>query len=168
MPEFFVPGLPVGKGSLRAFTRKGGGVGVEEGNADKVRPWMSAITLAARDAGLVAVKDAIVLELAFYMPRPKGHYFTGKRAGIVRPDAPSVPTGKPDIDKLERAVLDALTGVAYVDDSQVVEIRRATKRYARAEGPGIRIGVTRYAHPTWADLELAELLDAAAGVEVVR
>ena len=34
-------------------------------------------------------------------------------------------TTKPDLDKLLRATLDALTGIAYVDDSQVTECRVA-------------------------------------------
>lgn len=36
-------------------------------------------------------------------------------AGFIRP------TTKPDIDNVQKAVMDALTGVWYVDDSQIVE-----------------------------------------------
>lgn len=41
-------------------------------------------------------------------------------------------TVKPDIDKLLRAVLDALTGVAYRDDAQVVSVS-ARKLYGDSE-----------------------------------
>lgn len=47
------------------------------------------------------------------------------------------PTTRPDIDKLTRAVLDALTGIAYVDDSQVIALA-ATKVYG---DPGCLIEV---------------------------
>lgn len=138
--EFFVPGLPVAKGSLRAFTRKGGGVGVEEGNADKVRPWMSSISLAARDAGAVPGDGPVRVGLTFVMPRPKGHF---KKNGVLKPDAPSFHAKKPDVDKLVRAALDALTGVAFTDDARVCGLDPAPwKRYAGTNEPiGARIVV---------------------------
>ena len=46
---------------------------------------------------------------------------------------PSVP---PDLDKLIRAALDALTAIAYRDDAQVTEIR-AAKCYG--DYPGVQI-----------------------------
>ena len=39
-----------------------------------------------------------------------------------RERVPSPHTGKPDCDNVAKAVLDALTGVAWDDDSQVVEL----------------------------------------------
>ena len=39
------------------------------------------------------------------------------------------PTKKPDIDNAIKAIADALNGVAYYDDSQIVYIE-ATKHYA--------------------------------------
>jgi Holliday junction resolvase RusA-like endonuclease len=49
------------------------------------------------------------------------------------------PTTKPDIDKLSRAVLDALTSVWYKDDSQVIQLE-AQKIYTYGE-PGVYIGI---------------------------
>ncbi len=68
----------------------------------------------------------IALELLFKLPRLK----SVKRIK---------PTGRyeGDGDKLERAVLDALTGVAYVDDSQVVTCSWR-KQYTEGE-PGVHI-----------------------------
>jgi crossover junction endodeoxyribonuclease RusA len=60
---------------------------------------------------------------------------------------------KPDIDKLARAVLDALTGILYRDDSEVVRLD-VTKRYAApTEAPSVRITIMRaelapLAHPS--------------------
>ena len=70
-------------------------------------------------------------------------------------------TTAPDLDKLTRAVLDALTGVLYLDDKQVIELH-ARKQYALyPAGPGARITVTeaQSAPHTEADL-LASTLEA--------
>ena len=45
---------------------------------------------------------------------------------------------KPDCDNLIKAILDALNGIAYKDDSQVYEIH-ITKRYNRVEGIEVEI-----------------------------
>ncbi len=56
---------------------------------------------------------------AFYFARPKSHY---NSKGIMLKNAPQEPTGRNigDIEKLARSVSDALTGVVYDDDSQVI------------------------------------------------
>lgn len=51
--------------------------------------------------------------------RPKDHFST---AGVIKQWAPRFPTKKPDLDKTLRAIKDALTGIVYVDDSQVVVV----------------------------------------------
>jgi len=58
----------------------------------------------------------VAVEVWFEFARPQS---AGKRLH---------PTVKPDIDKTLRAVLDALTGIAYDDDSQVVSVA-ASKMY---------------------------------------
>ncbi len=138
---FFVPGIPVPKGSARAFVnRYTGRASVVQTNADKQKPWASLITLSAQEVGLHPVVGVgITLGLTFRMPRPKSHF---KPDGSVRPRFATVEhVKKPDIDKLIRCVVDALTGVAYVDDSQVVIIS-AVKRYACPADAGcfIQIG----------------------------
>ena len=67
--------------------------------------------------------------MIFYMPRPKSrrHDFW-------------VPT-TPDLDNLEKSILDALNGVAYTDDRLVVA-KSASKRYAGADGPYVQVTVT--------------------------
>lgn len=72
------------------------------------------------------------VRLGFVLPRPKS---TPKRS----PTPPA--TKRPDLDKLTRAVLDALTNVWLADDSQVVHIE-ASKRIAEIdETPGVHITV---------------------------
>jgi Holliday junction resolvase RusA-like endonuclease len=69
--------------------------------------------------------------------RPKAHYGSGRNADKLKDSAPAFPLGKPDVDKLSRGVMDALTGIIFRDDSCVVT-KRASKRYGR---PGVAIEV---------------------------
>ena len=75
------------------------------------------------DAGGVVpplMQGPVGLRIVFLKPRPKGHYGTGRNAGKLKESAPEWPTTRPDTLKLARAVEDALTGVIWQDDSQVV------------------------------------------------
>lgn len=114
---------PAPKGSYR-FVR---GHAIPMSKREK--PWRNLVSDNARIAmtrekSTQFDKDVPVsVRITFLMPRPK----------TVKRHMPTVP---PDIDKLCRAVLDALTDVGvWVDDSQVVDLR-ATKIYAS----GIHIG----------------------------
>ena len=64
----------------------------------------------------------------FELSRPKSHYGTGRNGDVVKRSAPVVP--HQDVDNLLKGLLDALTGNAYVDDKQVVEVI-ARKSYGR-------------------------------------
>ena len=92
----------------------------------------------------------VYLRLEFVLPRPKYHYMRGKR-GAVRiersacvPLTPwakdAFPVGRPDVLKLARAVEDALTGILWSDDAQIVE-EVLIKRYG--ERPGVWVEVVR-------------------------
>ncbi len=139
MTTFFVPGIPVPKGSARAFyNRKLGRSLVVQTNAERQRPWASMITLCARESGLTPASGNCQLILWFQMPRPKAHF---KANGYIKDAAKKAPhTKKPDLDKLVRCVLDALSGVAYADDSQVTLIS-AIKTYADSAVVGCEIKV---------------------------
>jgi Holliday junction resolvase RusA-like endonuclease len=86
-----------------------------------VAPWREAIRAEVQRQVMVPLAGAVACEITFRMPRPQGHYGTGRNAGQVRKGAPDFPASKPDLDKLCRAVLDGLTdGGAWKDDGQVV------------------------------------------------
>ena len=128
--HFYVEGTPAPQGSK---SPNRGGVGFHEASK-KLPAWRQRLiegaeaALAGREG--FGPADPIYCGLAFYMPRGR----TVKRTH---------PTVKPDVDKLERAVLDALT-IAWVwgDDAQVVSGTRG-KRYADECAPGVRITVRR-------------------------
>lgn len=63
----------------------------------------------------------LTVHATFTFPRPKAHYRTGKNASLLRDDAPEYHTSAPDLDKLQRALGDAMTGVVYRDDKQIAQ-----------------------------------------------
>jgi crossover junction endodeoxyribonuclease RusA len=138
---FFVPGTPVPKGSARAFyNKKLGRALIVQDNSEKQKPWASMVSVLAEQSGLRPEEGSCTVTMNFMMPRPKGHYRTN---GEVRPAAQGIPhVKKPDLDKLVRCVLDALTGIAYADDSQVVCIQ-AGKMYVNGDMAGCTVRVQR-------------------------
>ena len=135
--EFTVLGRPQPAGSKRAFMiRKGGkptGVAVTD-DAKKSRPWKDSVAAAAHEHlnGRPPLTGPLLLEVDFYVARPAGHFGTGRNRDVVRPAAPRFPAVRPDATKLVRAVEDALTGLVWRDDAQVV-IQTVRKRYGHPE-----------------------------------
>jgi Holliday junction resolvase RusA-like endonuclease len=82
-----------------------------------------AIKIAGLPIPLIEKTTAVKISLHFVFLRPES----------VKAHKRPYPVVKPDIDKLMRAVLDSLTGVVYVDDSQVVEGGKITKMYGPQE-----------------------------------
>lgn len=125
---FRVPGRPAPQGSKRHVGR---GILVE--SSREVGPWRERVALAAHGAmdGRSLISEAVTVELGFVMPRPKS-----------APKRSTPPASKrPDIDKLARAVLDALTNTMLADDALIVDLH-ATKRLAEVgEAPGVAITV---------------------------
>lgn len=136
--EFTVFGTPAPAGSKRAFV-VAGRARVTDANA-KAKPWKAEIRQAVGRAmeGKDLLQGPLEVSFVFYAKRPQGHYRTGKNAGVVKDTAPGYPTVKPDALKLARSVEDALTGVVYHDDSQIV-IEHLEKRYGVPERVVIRI-----------------------------
>lgn len=80
--------------------------------------------------------------VTFRLLRPASHYGTGKNAATVKPSAPEWPVGYPDIDKLARCTLDALSGLAFQDDARIVSLY-VGKAYATSPdkvGASIKVG----------------------------
>ena len=155
MLAFTVFGVPIPKGSAKAFRHRTTGVVIVTHDNARTKPWQECVVSAALDAvgtlplGQSATGDGepVALELAFYLPRPKS---APKR--VVRQ------VKKPDLDKLVRCVKDALTRAGvYHDDAQVVRTV-ATKEFAGGErDPRGAAGLPR--------VEVRVLGDEAAMVE---
>jgi Holliday junction resolvase RusA-like endonuclease len=100
-----------------------------------------AIQWAWKTAGHPKLFGPLAVTIVAYLDRPKHHYGTGKNALNVVRSAPAYPTARPDIDNLQKTVLDALNTIAWADDSQVIEIS-CSKFYAHnGQESGWRIQV---------------------------
>ena len=119
---FTVPGVAQPGGSKTVGTSKQGKPFVRDSNRS-VYAWRERVAKYAAEAmnGRELETGPLRLLVTFTIVRPKGHYGTGSNAGTVRPGAPAYPTTRPDTTKLLRAVEDALRGIVYRDDAQVVE-----------------------------------------------
>ena len=127
MTRIFVPGIAAPQGSKTGFVVNGRAVLKE--SSDKVKPWREAV---AKHAKGDLLEGPLVIEVEFVMPRTK--------AMGTKPAPPMVQ--RPDLDKLIRSTFDGLTGAAYKDDSQVVEVH-ASKRRAKPDEPtGAHITIT--------------------------
>jgi len=133
MIEFFVPGLCKPAGSKKAFVNKYTGRASVVDACDKSRDWKADVKLFASQAySGPLLTGPLRVEFSFFVARPKCHYGSGKNSDTLKPSAPHYPIGKPDVLKLARACEDALSGVIYGDDAQIVT-EVIAKRYARAD-----------------------------------
>ena len=128
-----MPGRPRPQGSLRTISPLRGG-GVVTVNADeRIMDYRNDIqnTWVREYKGETPLLGEVLLHLTFWFVRPDSHYKaaapTLKREArtVLQPGAPMYMKNKPDLDKLVRAVGDALTGFAFYDDKQVVQVHAA-------------------------------------------
>lgn len=134
--EFTVRGVPAPQGSKDQFGRE---------SSEKVPPWREAVRGEAQRAmetgGVPTVVGPVGVVIWFTLPRPASHHVGGKHDNPLKGSAPTAHGKRPDIDKLVRSTLDALTvaGV-WVDDSQVAELV-VVKNYGPPGQVGARIQV---------------------------
>lgn len=131
-----VVGIPQAQGSAKAFMPKGGRFPVVTSSNPKLRGWRHLVADAAGRAveasGIAVIEGPVRVVAEFYLPRPKA---LGKK-----PSPPHVKA--PDLDKLQRSIGDAMSGVVFRDDSQITGWK-VSKFYAAAgEAPHAVIVVT--------------------------
>ena len=118
------------------------GKGRMKESSPNVMPWRQDTKYAALEAK-PADWDAsgpMSLSVVFRFQRPTAHYLKNG----LRPTAPYYVTSarNGDLDKLLRSTCDAMTGILFDDDRQVVSIN-AIKRYCNTnEQPGAIITLT--------------------------
>lgn len=111
---FHVPGLPAGKGSMRFAGMNKDRPVLKADNSTKLRSWSKAVSDMAtfsRRGAFFAKGTPVSVVAEFHLPTDKPELW-GEFATTDQ---------RFDLDKLLRAALDALTGVIWKDDGQVVE-----------------------------------------------
>jgi len=139
--ECTVYGKPQPAGSKRGFVNpRTKGVIITDANKN-AKPWQQEVAGAAKSAMTLPSfpqTGPLSLLLEFYLHRPKGHFGSGKNAEKLKDSAPRSPAVKPDTSKLVRAVEDALTGIIWRDDAQIV-YQVAAKHYGLPERCEIKV-----------------------------
>jgi crossover junction endodeoxyribonuclease RusA len=120
---FRVIGKAEPKGSTKAFLGRGSRFPIVTSDNPRLRGWEQLVREQAQAVAREGLfPGPILIAIVFNLPRPQSlpklarHHCT-----------------RPDLDKLVRAVVDALIGLLYVDDSSIVQLH-ARKCYAE---PGI-------------------------------
>jgi len=107
--RFIVHAPPASQGSMTAvYNRRLKVARVRHSNAPALSKWRTLVAARARLVKATQWEGPIGIRISFGIAAP-----IDTRHGYPK---------SPDLDKLVRGVLDALTGVCYVDDSQVVKI----------------------------------------------
>lgn len=126
--SFIVDGDPVPQPRPR-FSSRGGFARAYTPKAHPVNAYRQAVALAAKAAGATPHDSDVELDVVAIFGRPASHWLKA----CLRPGAPTRPP-KCDWDNVGKAVSDALNGVAYADDEQIV-VGRVVRRYAARNEP---------------------------------
>jgi Holliday junction resolvase RusA-like endonuclease len=130
--SFFIPGDPVAKGrprfnffQKRAYTP--GKTAKYEGRL--IERIQGEIFVAGQRDPYIG---PVGVEFTFYMRRPKSHTKAQRMIDYH--------TTKPDLDNLEKAIMDAMNGLVYKDDSQVCK-KTSEKKYGSEVEIGVRVEI---------------------------
>ena len=125
--EARIYGLPVAQGRPRAAKLPSGQIRVYD--PQKSRDWKRTVmaqVLAVKPERLLA--GALAGEMDFYLPRPKS-----------APKRVVYPVVRPDCTNLVKGTEDALKGIVFADDSQIVSLRVAKHYASDGTTPGVYV-----------------------------
>lgn len=116
--SFTVPGAAAPQGSKRHV---GNGVMVE--SSKRVKPWRLDVRLVA---GLAMSGDPwdgpVAVSVVFFYRRPQTHLLSDGVSLSAAGRRFPYPSGRGDVDKLLRALFDAMTSIVFADDRQVMSV----------------------------------------------
>lgn len=137
--RFFVPGEPRGKGRhrTRIAKGKGGKAFVHQYAPAETVEYENLVRMAAREAmaGNPLMLRPVRVDIDIQVSVPKSWSQKKQGRALV---GQVMPTGKPDRDNVEKAILDGMNGIVFRDDAQACD-GRIRKFYART--PGVRVFV---------------------------
>lgn len=140
MIQFRVAGRYATEGSLRPVMTRGGKLRNIPQNPNHLKVWRAKVAYSARIAavGRELAGQPVNVRIVFTRARPASHRYAD---GSLRENAPAWPTrhGHGDVDKLARAVLDALQDVHVIEDDVHVVGLMSSKRWWREDGAVITI-----------------------------
>lgn len=117
--KFIVEGKPQGKARARTFYNKRMGK-MQSITPIQTKSYEDLIRWSYKAAGGEYLGEKVLqVDIKAFYPIPKA-FSKVKRIDAVNGN--TRPTSKPDCDNIVKVVLDALNGVAYYDDKQVVAV----------------------------------------------
>lgn len=117
--RFSIKCCPQGKARARTFYDKRQGK-MRSITPEQTKDYESLVRFSYKDAGGEYYdKQLMAVDIKAYYPIPKSY---SKKKTIACLEGKIRPTTKPDLDNITKAILDALNGVAWYDDSQVVSL----------------------------------------------
>ena len=120
MIEFTVPGEPVAQGRPRFSTR---GSFVKAYDPEKSKSYKAYVKLVAAAAmserSLKTFDGAIAVSIRAYVSVPKSKSKKFRENALKGLEHP---TKKPDCDNIAKILLDAMTGIVYEDDKQIIRL----------------------------------------------
>jgi len=142
--QFVIPGPPVGKQRARTFRHKQSGR-ILSMTPSKTVNYEALVkqTFAAKYPNFVPLRRAVEVILAIYLAPSQAEarsiaYCRKVNANRYKNQKrPPEPTKKPDIDNVTKAFLDALSGLAYFRDQQVVHLD--IWKYWAKEAPRVEV-----------------------------
>jgi len=127
-----IPGLPVGKGRPRITRNK---IAYTPKQTRTQEAFIKAL-FVQKYPGHVILDGPLEMTVLAFFPIPKSASKSAKNSMIL---GGTFPTRKPDADNLLKVFMDALSGLAYRDDAQIVSVM-LDKRYS--ENPHAEVKIT--------------------------
>ncbi len=114
--SFSIPGIPIAKGRPRFGN---GRVYTPQRTSNAESKSQQAAVVAMNKARFRPTAGPVEVELEFFFPVPES-WPKHKRVRAGRGELK--PASRPDIDNLAKQVTDAMNGVVYIDDAQIVSL----------------------------------------------
>lgn len=119
--KFTIPGEPCAQGRPRFSTLGGYVKAIDPAKSRNQKSYIKYLaTAAAKQQGWTYTYRPLYVEIIAYMGIPKSKSKKWRAAAIRGQERP---TKKPDVDNLFKLVTDALSGILYNDDKQIVSCR---------------------------------------------
>ena len=134
--SFILPGIPVAQGRPRFSTAPGFVVAYDPAKSKDYKKCIAY--MASLNGPSVPLLEPVRLSLRIFLPIPKSF---SKKKHEEAEEGSLRPTKKPDISNVLKGVEDAMKGIMYADDSQIIEYGTIGKWYSAK--PRIEVEVER-------------------------
>lgn len=133
--NFIIPGPPQGKARAKVYRNHNI---VRAVTPEKTVLYENLVKTCYQELNMSQYfnEQALVMVIDAYYDIPKS---TSKKKAEDMLNGSIRPTKKPDSDNIAKAIMDALNGVAFKDDSQIVELR-IRKHYGKSPKVQVAIG----------------------------